>query len=203
MANRSPARQSTRQKSSKDRRAPEGAAPPLRRLKGLLVRPLSVERRDGKVAVVLAERRRARPVDDTPTPSRLCTELSDRLLAHEAEHTSRAMRQLVFVHDMLERKGWAGAASMSGRVLAEALDQLEWLAADSPSPLLEHLITRLRPLQVAATLREESDSRLQDFDVGASVSVTESDFAEFESAERDWAGTVPDGLSHPERERDD
>jgi len=39
--------------------------------------------------------------------------------------------------------------------------------------------------------------------VGASVSVTESDFAEFESAERDWAGTVPDGLSHPERERDD
>ena len=200
MATRSPTRQS---KSSKERRAPEGEAPPLRRLKSLLVRPLSVERRDGKVALVLTERRRPKPVDDTPTPSQLCAELSDRLLAHEAEHTSRAMRQLVFVHDMLERKGWAGAASMSGRVLAEAIDQLEWLASDCPSALLEHLIARLRPLQVAATQREECDSRLQDFDVGASVSVSESDFAAFESAERDWAGTVPDGLSHPERERDD
>jgi hypothetical protein len=203
MATRSPPPKGSRRKSDKERRADEGAkgaTVSLRKLKGLLIRPLGVERRDGKLQLVLTERRRTRPADGSPTPSQLCAELSDRLLAHEAAQAARTMRQLVFVHDMLERRGFAGIAAMSGRVLAEALDQLEMLASEYPSPQLDTLIEKLRPLQAAATLREESDSRLQDFDVGASLTVSESDFAEFEDAERDWVGTVPAGLARPERD---
>ncbi len=205
MAARSPTLKGSRPKPVKDRRAAadeRGAVVSLRKLKSLLVRPLSVERRNGKLQVVLAERRRNRPMQDSqaPTPPQLCAELRDRLLANEADQAARTMRQLVFVHDMLERKGWPGIASMSGRVLAEAIDQVEALAGEEPSALLDHLIEQLRPLQAAATLRELSDSRLQDFDVGTNLTVSESDFAEFEDAERDWSGTVPAGLARPERD---
>lgn len=205
MAARSPTLKGSRPKPVKDRRAAvdeRGAVVSLRKLKSLLVRPLSVERRNGKLQVVLAERRRNRPVQDSqaPTPPQLCAELRDRLLANEADQAARTMRQLVFVHDMLERKGWPGIASMSGRVLAEAIDQVEVLAGEEPSALLDHLVEQLRPMQAAATLRELSDSRLQDFDVGTNLTVSESDFAEFEDAERDWSGTVPAGLARPERD---
>lgn len=205
MAARSPTLKGSRPKPVKDRRAAadeRGAVVSLRKLKSLLVRPLSVERRNGKLQVVLAERRRNRPVQDSqaPTPPQLCAELRDRLLANEADQAARTMRQLVFVHDMLERKGWPGIASMSGRVLAEAIDQVEALAGEEPSALLDHLVEQLRPMQAAATLRELSDSRLQDFDVGTNLTVSESDFAEFEDAERDWSGTVPAGLARPERD---
>jgi len=85
-------------------------------------------------------------------------------------------------------------------VLTEALDQLEMLACEDPSPHLDRLVDGLRPLQEAAELREERDSRLQDFDVGSNLVVSESDFAEFEDVERGWTGTVPSGLARPDKE---
>ncbi len=200
MANRSPPRKGLPSKPIKDRRAADEARGPLRRLKGLLVRPLSLERRDGKLQLTLAERRRPKPADEAPTPSQLCAELSARMLAHEVDQTARTMRHLVLVHDVLERKGWAGVAAMSGHVLTEALDQLEMLACEDPSPHLDRLVDGLRPLQEAAELREERDSRLQDFDVGSNLVVSESDFAEFEDVERGWTGTVPSGLARPDKD---
>lgn len=181
----------------KERRAAAGAKAPkgaLRRLKGLLVRPLTLERRDGHVHLVLAERRRAAPAEQSPSPSQLCAELSARLLAHEPEHTARMMRHLVLVHDTLERKGWAGVAAMAGHVLGEALAQAEALAAEDLSPHLQIIIEHLRLLRGAADQRDERDSRLQDFKVGENVQVTESAFAEFEDVERSWGGTVPTKL---------
>jgi len=194
----------TPRKPGKDRRAAPGAkgtTGALRRVKGLLARPLGLERRDGKLHLVLAERRKATPVDQAPSLSQLCAELSARLLAHDPEHTAKMMRHLVLVHDVLERKGWPGVGAMSGRVLAEALAQAELLASEDPSPHLEVIIEQLRPLQVAADQRDERDSRLQDFKVGDNVQVSETNFGEFEDMERSWGGTVPSGLARPDREK--
>jgi hypothetical protein len=188
----------------KDRRAApgtKGKTGTLRKLKGLLVRPIGLERRDGQLRVVLAERRRPIPVDESPSPSQLCAELSARLLAHEPDQTAKAMRHLVLVHDILERKGWPGVGAMSGLVLAEALSQAETLASEDPSPHLEIFIEHLRPLQAAADQRDERDSRLHDFKVGENVEVSESDYAEFEDMERSWVGTVPSKLTRSDRDK--
>jgi hypothetical protein len=194
----------TPRKPGKDRRAAPGAkgtTGTLRRMKGLLVRPIGLERRDGKLQLVLAERRKPTPVDQAPSLSQLCAELSARLLAHDPEHTAKMMRHLVLVHDVLERKGWPGVGAMSGLVLRAALVQAETLASEDPSPHLELILDQLRLLQAAADQRDERDSRLQDFKVGDNVQVSETNFGEFEDMERSWGGTVPSGLAHPDRDK--
>ena len=203
MASSSPGRKGSRQMPLKDRRAaPDGkGGGSLRKLKGLLARPLGLERRNGKLHVVLTERRRQRPADELPSLSQLCAELSARLLAHETSEV-QTMRHLILVHDALERRGWTAIESMSALVLAKAIEQAEALAAEEPSPHMDMLIEGLRPLHVAADLRDLRDSRMQDFRVGDNLEVSESDFADFEEVETNWAGTVPAGLVPP-RERDD
>ena len=106
MASSSPSRKGSRQMPLKDRRAaPDGkGGGSLRKLKGLLGRPIGLERRDGKLHVVLTERRRQRPADEPPSLSQLCAELSARLLAHETSEV-QTMRHLILVHDALERTG--------------------------------------------------------------------------------------------------
>ena len=173
----------------------------LRKLKGLLGRPIGLERREGKLHVVLTERRRQRPADEPASVSQLCAELSARLLAHESSEV-QTMRHLILVHDALDRRGWGAIEGMSALVLAKALEQAEALALEEPSPLMDMLIEGLRPLQTAADLRDQRESRLQDFRVGDNLEVTESDFADFQEVETNWVGTVPAGLVPP-RERDD
>jgi len=202
MASSSPGRKGPRQMPLKDRRAtPSGKGGSLRKLKGLLARPLGIERREGKLHVVLTERRRQRPADEPPSLAHLCAELSARLLAHEASEV-QTMRHLILVHDALERRGWTALEGMSALVLAKAIEQAQALATEEPSPHMDMLIEGLRPLHVAADLRDQRDSRMQDFRVGDNLEVSESDFADFEEVETNWAGTVPAGLVPP-RERDD
>jgi hypothetical protein len=194
MASSSSSRKSSRSAPLKDRRAQPGAggtAGSLRKLKGALVRPIALERRDGKLQVVLSERRRARPAEEEPSIEQLCAELSARMLAREADQAVRTMRQLIFVHDALERKGWAGVAGLSPLVLGKALEQLDQLAEDEPSPQMALLVGRLQPLHKTATLREARESLAHDFRVGDNLEVSESDFADFEDAEQEWVATMP------------
>jgi hypothetical protein len=207
MASSSPARKGTRRKPLKERRASadaQGATTSLRKLKGALSRPLGIQRRDGKLQVVLTERRRPRPADEAPSLQLLCAELSTRMLVHEANETAQTMRHLILVHDTLERRGWPGVEVMSALVLARALEQAEMLAAEDPSPHLDMLVEGLRPLHTAADMRDQRESRVQDFRVGESLEVSESNYAEFEDAEQEqnWTGTVPAELV-PSPERDD
>ena len=206
MASSSPSRKaSSRRSPLKDRRAAPDAAPSsLRKLKGALNRPIGLERHEGKLRVVLTERRRARPADETPSIALLCAELSARLLAHEANEAAQAMRHLILVHDALERKGWPGIEEMSSGVLAKAIDQAGLLAREEPSPYMDMLIEGLRPLRAAAVLREQREARLHEQRLGTSaVEVSESDYTEFEDAEQDWSGaTVPLDLVPP-LDRDD
>ena len=168
-----------------------------------LNRPLGVERHEGKLQVVLTERRRARPADEKPSIALLCAELSARLLAHEVNEAAQTMRHLILVHDALERKGWIGIEGMSSLVLARAIEQAMMLAREEPSPHMDMLIEGLRPLNAAATLREQREARVHEMRLGDNVEVSESDYADFEDAEQDWSGgTMPIGLVPP-ADRDD
>lgn len=205
MASSSPSRKSSsRNTPLKDRRAaPDAPENSLRKLKGMLNRPLGVERRDGKLQVVLTERRRTRPANEKPSIALLCAELSARLLAHEANEAAQTMRHLILVHDALERKGWIGIEGMSSLVLARAIEQAMLLAREEPSPHMDMLIEGLRPLNAAATLREQREARVHEMRLGDNVEVSESDYADFEDAEQDWSeGTMPIGLVPPP-DRDD
>jgi hypothetical protein len=206
MASSSPGRKGpSRRTPLKDRRAAPDAVPgSLSKLKGVLNRPIGLERCDGKLRVVLTERRRARPADEKPSIALLCAELSARLLAHEANEAAQTMRHLILVHDALERNGWPGLEAMSSLVLVKATAQASMLAQEEPSPHMDMLIEGLRPLQVAAALREQREARVHEMRLGDNVEVSESDYAEFEDAEQDWSSgaTVPLGLVPP-HERDD
>jgi hypothetical protein len=167
MASSSPSRKGSRQMPLKDRRAAvdgKGGGS-LRKLKGLLGRPIGLERRDGKLHVVLTERRRQRPADEPASVSHLCAELSARLLAHESSEV-QTMRYLILVHDALERRGWSALEGMSALVLTKAIEQAEALAAEEPSPHMDMLIEGLRPLHTAADLRDQRETRQQDFRLG-------------------------------------
>jgi hypothetical protein len=205
MGSPSSSRKGSRSKPLKDRRAPNGAAAggSLRKLKGVLGRPMAIERQDGKLRVVLTERRRTRPDGEAPSLSLLCAELSARMLMHEAEETAQTMRHLILVHDALERHGWAGVETMSSLVLSRALMQAQHLANDEPSPHLDMLIEALRPLHAAAELRDQRESRQHDLRLGAQPEVSESNYADFEDASQSWSATMPADLLPPERGSDD
>jgi hypothetical protein len=181
----------------RDRRAPAGAAgasPALRQLKGLFVRPIALERRDGAWRVVLVDRRKAVPVPQEPSTAELCDELGARLLAHDPGHGTQSVRFLMSVHDALGRKGWGGVAALPSVVLAKSAMLVKMMAAEDPSPLLDEMLVRMAELRITAEAREDRDNRAPEFDVGRSVQVSESDFAEFDNLERSWEGTVPDTL---------
>jgi hypothetical protein len=206
MASKSSGRKSPpRRPPLKDRRAAPDAAPnSLRQLKGALNRPIALQRSEGKLRVVLTDRRRSRPADEKPSIALLCAELSARLLAHEADEAAQTMRHLILVHDALERKGWASIEQMSSLLLVRAIEQATLLAHEEPSPYMDTLIEGLRPLQAAAALREQREARLHEQRLGTrAVEVSESDYTTFEDAEQDWSGaTVPLGLL-PAPDRDD
>jgi hypothetical protein len=209
MTNSTSSRKGARSKPLKDRRAPAGsaaAAAPMRQIKGMLNRPIKLQRDGSKLRVVLGDRRRPRPAGEAPSVSLLCAELSARMLAHEAEEAAQTMRHLILVHDALERRGWVGVESMSALVLRRALSQAQMLANDDPSPHLDMLIEALRPLHAAAQLRDERDQRdagMSDTRFGEQIEVSESNYADFEDASQGWSGTMPAGLLPPDGERDD
>ena len=204
MSTSPPTRKGPRRVPVKDRRAAPGAkgtTGSLRRLKGLLGRPLGLERRGGRLRVVLIDRRRASPADQPPSLSQLRAELRARLLAHEHDCTARVMRHLVFVHDELGRKGWPGVAALPGQVLGKALMQAEMLASQEPSPSLAEIVERLRLLKVAADLREERETRPKDFAMSERLEVSESTYEEVQEMERSWVGTLPPGLVRADRDK--
>lgn len=186
-----PARRKARRKV--DRRAPEGATGPgaaLRKLKGALTRPLTLEKRNGQLHLVLVERRRGqRGADAKPTREQICAELSLRLLVNDAEDggaTGAFAHALGLVHDALAQQGWAGVDRLPPRLLAQAIGHAAMLLRDERSPALRHLIDRLRVAQAAARARAERRAA-----AGLpEVQVSEVSADEFEEAERVWTATT-------------
>jgi hypothetical protein len=189
MSKRPPPTQGPHRKPDAERRthadAPVGS---LRHLKGLLGRPIGLERRDGQLHVVLVERRRS-PRTAQPALEPLRAELRARLLTHGTADAARVMRHLVFVHDELGRGGWRGVEALPAPVLARALAQAEMLASAEASAPLSLLVDRLRLAQAAAGLREERAARLAAG--AASLEVSETTQEAFDEVERSWVGTFP------------
>lgn len=167
-----------------DRRTASGSS--LRRVRDLLGRPLTVERRAGQLQVVLVERR-ASPA--APTLEALREALRERLLAQENRHAARVMRHLVAVHDALGRKGWASVEALPATVLDMALVQAEILADTAPTPTLAPIVERLRSCRLAAGRREELAACAQDTE--PAVLITEATHEEFDAMTRSWVGSVP------------
>ncbi len=175
-------------KPSRDRRASDAKPGTLRWLRGLLSRPLALERRGLQWHVVLGERRRKPGVERAPTLAEVNEELHGRLLAQDVEHAARVMRHLVFVHDELCRRGWRGVETLPAKVLGKALVQVQMLAQDGSSPVMAHIVERLQQIHVGAQAREERRARAQTD--GGRVEVREVSAEEFAETERSWLGTM-------------
>jgi len=173
----------------KERRAPRGKPGSLSWLRGLLARPLVLERRGLQWHLTLGDRRRAAGAGRPPSMLEVNAELRARLLAQDVDRAARVMRHLVFVHDELRRKGWSGVEALPAPVLGKALVQAQMLATDEASPVLVHIVERLQQMHVAAQLREERRARLQ-ADGTARVEVSEATQEEFDETEKSWLGTM-------------
>jgi hypothetical protein len=182
-----------------ERRAPRGAPGSLRWLRGLLSRPLALERRGLQWHVVLGDRRQAGSVGRPPTLNEVNEELRTRLMAQDVDRAARVMRHLVFVHDELRRKGWRGVEALPALVLGKALVQAQMLASDEASPVLAHAVERLHLMHVGAQLREERKALLQ-ADGTARVEVSEATQEEFDEIERSWLGTLSPAAIPPRGE---
>jgi hypothetical protein len=199
MSDSAPPARPPAQADSKERRAPRGAPGSLRWLRGLLSRPLVLERRGLQWHLVLGDRRQAASVGRPPKLDEVNEELRSRLMAQEVDHAARVMRHLVFVHDELCRKGWRGVEQLPAAVLGKALVQAQMLASDEASPLLLHIIDRLHLVHVAAQLREERKAHLL-AEGRARVEVSEATQEEFDETERSWLGTMSPAVIAPRAE---
>jgi hypothetical protein len=180
----------------KDRRAApgaKGAVASLRHLKGLMVRPLALERREGRLQLVLIERRRASRPEQPAWLVELGAELRERLVAHD--DAAAVMRHLLFVFGELRHQGWPGVAILPAPLLTKALVQAEMLASDGMTPPLADFIARLRQLQEAAERHSGRDRHARESAPGPDLVVSEATPEEFEAMTRGWVDTVPPRLA--------
>ncbi len=167
-------------------------------MKNVLGRSIAIEQRGNQLHVALVEKPKPPWLDQASPLSQLRAELRARLLAHEADAPAQLMRHLVFVHDELGNKGWAGVDALPRRVVARALMEAELLAAEEPSPLLADLVERLRDLKLEADRVEERDADLREWAVTDIPEVSEASHDEYRQMERSWIGTVPNELGTPD-----
>jgi hypothetical protein len=166
----------------------------LRRLKGLVGRPMRLEAVDGHVRLVVVERRRGTRNPHAASLQEGLSELGTRLLAQDPEEAAHTMRHLVFVYDELARKGWAGVEKQSSRVLGKALMQAKMLFDAEPSPVLGPVLDRLRASAAAARAREERSAAVRAAQPDEAIQVREVSYEEFRETEMGWVGTLPCGL---------
>ena len=167
----------------------------LRIAKGALGRPLRVERRGLQFHVVLVDRRRAPRAAAPLSVDQMRTELRERLLVHEHDHAAEVMRHLVFVHDILGRKGWVGVEALPARTISQALVQAEMLVSQESSKALTKMIERLRVLKVAADIRDERKPQggieSDGLENPNSLLVSELADEDIEALRRDWGDSLP------------
>jgi hypothetical protein len=164
-------------------------------LKGLLARPVALERRDGQLHVTLVERRRTPEVIEQQERAALCDEVRVLLLQRGSDREMAVMRHLVLSLDVLQTRGWDGVGAMASGVLRKALMQAQLLHSQESTPSLDHLVERLRLLHVAAGLREDRKCGVASPDHSDHAEVTEASHEEFEAMQRDWVSTVSPALS--------
>jgi hypothetical protein len=124
-----------------------------------------------------------------------CKELGARLLVHDP--ALHVVRNLFVVHDELGLRGWAGVEALPIKIVGRALAEAEIMASDESSPVLESIIDSLRDLKTAAEARAAEEALEREWETLQVPEVSDTNFGEFEMAERSWAGTVPANLDLP------
>ena len=125
------------------------------------------------------------------------TELRARLVVHDpAVH---GVRNLFAIHDELRANGWAGVQTLPVKIVAQALAEAEIMNIDEPSHVLDTILLELHRIKEVANTRAEIEAHDREWETMQVPEVMDSDFGEFELAERSWAGTVPAGLEIPSR----
>ncbi|HEX2543064.1 MAG TPA: hypothetical protein VHM00_18530 [Caldimonas sp.] len=125
------------------------------------------------------------------------TELRARLLVHDPG--THVVRNLFVVHDELRASGWTAVEALPIKIVSRALTEAEIMAVDEPSQVLGTIIDTLRELKTAAEARVAEAALDRDWETLQVPEVSDTNFGEFELAERSWAGTVPNGLEIPLR----
>lgn len=188
-----------RRRPRRERRAGPETSMLLRswlRLRGLLSRPIALQRRGGHWRLGWVERRRAAAPASAPSVGELRLELRERLLVEGEAYARAYLRHLMVVQRQLGKLGWPGVGDLPVAVLEKAQAQLELLRARAPSGPLDYLLERLRQCQVAAERREASRRLLAHGDAGA-IEVSDATEEDFQQTERSWFVTLP-GPGEPE-----
>lgn len=151
------ARRARNQAIENDRRAPasaRGLDVTLRKLRGALGRPLALQSRQGRLHVVLVDRRRA-PRDAPLSLEQIRADLRTRLIVQQHELAVQVLRPLVQVHEELGNGGWDAAGKLPAAVLGKALQQALMLQREDPSAALGTVIERLRIFKAAAEVEAD------------------------------------------------
>lgn len=174
----------------KNRRA---APKPVQWLRGLLRRPLRLERRGLQIHLLLDPPSDAVPAPvpaSPPSPGAVLRQGHDELRALLRRHPEarHLMRHLGFVEQALGRSGSrALRREVPVSVLRKALDQLDLLARDEPSDGLAALRRR-----IADAARERDGATDAAGAAGAdALQVSEASHSLFEEMERSWTGRMP------------
>jgi len=180
-----------------ERRAGEESAAwlrALRRFRGLLRRPLAVERRGLQLHLVLVERRHNDGSDPRPSAAEVRSDLRERLRAQGRDHARQFLRHLMVVYRELGREGWRGVGALPADVLGKALSQAELLAGEKPSRQMSYLVDRLYVLKTTVEKRDLNRRLLRH---GVEVEISEATQEDFEQIERSWFGSLPGQPSEP------
>lgn len=163
---------------------------PLAWLRGLLSRPLKLERRGVQLHVVLGEPKQ--PPAPPARPGEVLRRGHEALRALLARHPDarHLLRHLSFFEQVLGREGSRALRSeVPLQVLRRAHEQLEMLLREDSTPELAELAARLE-----RTVRDRS--RAEDEAPPASaVQVSEASHSLFDEMERSWTGNIPLGDS--------
>lgn len=171
-------------------------AQPLAWLRGLLSRPLKLERRGVQLHVVLGEPKQ--PPEAPARPGEMLRRGHEALRALLARHPDarHLMRHLSFFEQALGRQGSRALRSeMPLQVLSRAHEQLEMLLREDSTPELAALAARLeRAVKDRSRVEDESPA-------SSTVQVSEASHSLFDEMERSWTGSIPlgDKLQPPGR----
>lgn len=193
MAGGNPYREAFRKGLVPDRRAGPGASAwlrALRRLRGLLRRPLRLEWRGRQLHVVLVERRRPPRAPARPSAAEVRSALRERLRPLGRDHVRAYLRHLLVVYRELGHEGWRSVGSLPAEVLRKALLQAELLTSGESTPTLDHLVDRLRVLKTAVQQRDLNRRLLAGGDTGE-IEVSDATLEDFDETERGWFDTMP------------
>lgn len=184
----------------RERRAANGHKGSVRWMREILGRPLRMERRGRELHVVLQERRRSPEARRAESVRLLCAEIELRVAELGSQAARHAMRHLLAVKGVLQRKGWAAMTALPAAVLSRAAAQARMLGGRDRSARLELFTEHLIRMQVAAEVRADRNQAGAPYALERdpeAVEVSETTHEVWSASDPNWVGSVVPALDEP------